>query len=994
MKAYNTNIYPVFEADQVLSQKELNQLVSHLEEQDRIIRKNLTGIGIVCGLELSFPTINSVKIGCGTAVTSLGFQINWEEKMLSNYHEAEISDQFLKPDYSMEPYLETIFKHSKLYEPIKQCTELLTADSNVLDKKPIPEGFFLNKAVVLLLEVTLINIKNCVTTNCDDKGKRLEFIIRPILVPVNDLTKTLVPVYKSPLNYSKIVLPRYNVPYQKIATGIEVLTGFEKIYTFEFITKISDTINSIYQDFKPILPAYPEFAVLQNAKVKIDKTVNLFKSSINVQYLWDWISDIAQAFNEITEFERINQTLCCIDERLFPFHVVLGTNEIESTTYRTSFYKTLNATAEENLKLKKLILLFERLTHLINSFKIDISSKIKVTPSVYGDVALSGKSIPFYYDEVLALNKKWNPEMTLKNQNSSILSYHSDKPNYTDLPAVQKPLLFDIEPYNFFRIEGHIGKNYKNAIKVLNLIKDSYALPLKITALNAVDFLNKEVDILKFEGRWDDLETDYDLARKRVYNITEFVFNWMDLRRNALDEKNIISKQNIDNFKNILSELKKILTNDLKEFLPNYISFYEIFKQLNYVFLFHRWCIQLQNPTLSALAEDLIDRMDDVNELFLDDPFTVIYEEANLRWQKNYKDLFFSTFLKKHPGIDHKAGVTKGGTFVLVYVDSSIFKASAPPLQYLNLLNAVIKYKNNIPIEASIKDELINSVQFKDYKSQVKVKPRTDTIDKCKEESDNIKNSLLEIAKYNLDTNNYTAEMSGFILENIKGAFQYELGSIVQSVPFQQTIIADFFLPYVCCSDGNTIEVKLGIQESLYISLDELKYCQTDEKEYEVKLKGKFGGTFTGTAKDAIIIKSDKYYLVPNHGAIKAPKIYTIQYEAEGELSNTVEFEIVAPAVLKWTQERDENNPNVFHFKNTNNIDTHKYEFNFGDESNTIITKENSITHTFMFDESNRKITVTIKQLGEVCENSQEIVVKIIGDFKTPDFNKNDFITN
>ena len=74
MEAYNNSIYPVFEADQVLSQKELNALVSHLEEQDRLTRKNLIGIGIVCGLDITFPNTKSVTIACGTAVTSLGLK--------------------------------------------------------------------------------------------------------------------------------------------------------------------------------------------------------------------------------------------------------------------------------------------------------------------------------------------------------------------------------------------------------------------------------------------------------------------------------------------------------------------------------------------------------------------------------------------------------------------------------------------------------------------------------------------------------------------------------------------------------------------------------------------------------------------------------------------------------------------------------------------------------------------------------------------------------
>lgn len=991
MEAYNTHIYPVFEADQVLSQKDLNLVVSHLEEQDRITRKNLTGLGIICGLELSYPTENSIKISCGTALTSLGFQINWTEKVFTHYHDYEISDQFLKPDYTREPHLEHIFKHSSKYEAIKNCTELLTATVNDDTKQPLSVAFLEDKLIILLLEVTLIDQKNCVTTNCDDKGKRMEFNVRPLIVSIEQAEK-LFSEYPDYTNFPKLSFPRYNVPYTNIVTGPNVLDQFRKAYDPTYLTGVSNAIAEIYIDYKNGVANGINLPVLENCKVKIDETVNSYKSSVNIQYLWDWIYDITEAYNEIAAYKEINPTLCCIDESLFPFHVVLGGNEANLNAYRTPFISALNTTKKEQGKLKKLTLLFERLAHIINSFGIERNSKIKITPSAYGNIALSEKSIPYYYNTPLELNKKWNPALNLKGQNDTVLSYHGDKAGYSNKATVQKPLLYDIEPYNFFRVEGHIGTNYKTALKEITLIKDSYSLPFKITALNAVDYLNKEVDITKFEGRWDDLETDYDLARKRLYNITEFVIKWMDQRKTQLAQQNIISVQNIDNFKNILLQIKNLLTNDLKEFLPNFKSFYEIFKQLNYVFLFHRWCIQLGREELSILAEDLIDRLDDINELFLEDPFTVIYEEAYIRWKRIYKDLFLSTFIKKHAGLEHKGGVTKGGTFVLVYVDTSIFKAAAPPLFYANIMASLKTYKDNINIDASIKQELERSVKFTDYKSQIKGAPNTSSVNKCKEEADNIKANLLEVAKYNLDAA-YTMEMSGFILENLREALQYDFYAIPQGASYQQMVIADFFLPYACCGDGNTIEIKFEINEPLSISLDRLKYCNNDNHEYEIKIKGKSGGTFSGTAKGAVVQRSDKYYLQPGHTAINLPKVYTLQYATDGEESNILEFEIVSPAGLQWDTKRDEQRPDTFYFTNPVQNDTHEYEIDFGDGSDAIITKENTVSHAFNFNEKDHQFTVTIKQLGEVCENTQQLTVTAIGDFNSPDFNSKDFYT-
>ncbi|MRR57845.1 MAG: hypothetical protein EG824_06495, partial [Deltaproteobacteria bacterium] len=70
--------YPIFEANQVLSFSHLNQVFNYLDEQERLTRANLIGIGIVCGLEIRFnpdesPETIHLSRGCG--VTSQGYLI-------------------------------------------------------------------------------------------------------------------------------------------------------------------------------------------------------------------------------------------------------------------------------------------------------------------------------------------------------------------------------------------------------------------------------------------------------------------------------------------------------------------------------------------------------------------------------------------------------------------------------------------------------------------------------------------------------------------------------------------------------------------------------------------------------------------------------------------------------------------------------------------------------------------------------------------------------
>ena len=71
----------------------------------------------------------------------------------------------------------------------------------------------------------------------------------------------------------------------------------------------------------------------------------------------------------------------------------------------------------------------------------------------------------------------------------------------------------------------------------------------------------------------------------------------------------------------------------------------------------------------------------------------------------------------------------------------------------------------------------------------------------------------------------------------------------------------------------------------------------------------------------------------------------------------------------------------------------HEYEFDFGDKTEITTTKEGSVSHTFRFNEKVKEFKVSIKQLGEVCENSQSITVKVIADFRATDFDGKDFYT-
>src|SRR6478736_257795 len=72
-----TNVYPVFEADQVLTNNHLNNMLNYLEQQDRLTRIKLIGCGIVCGFQVAFQANDSITVSKGCGLTSQGYLITF-----------------------------------------------------------------------------------------------------------------------------------------------------------------------------------------------------------------------------------------------------------------------------------------------------------------------------------------------------------------------------------------------------------------------------------------------------------------------------------------------------------------------------------------------------------------------------------------------------------------------------------------------------------------------------------------------------------------------------------------------------------------------------------------------------------------------------------------------------------------------------------------------------------------------------------------------------
>ena len=77
----NPSVYPEFVADQILTAHDLNESFNYLDEQERLTRIKLLGMGIVCGLQIKTNTAGTeITISKGVGVTSYGYLISMDTK--------------------------------------------------------------------------------------------------------------------------------------------------------------------------------------------------------------------------------------------------------------------------------------------------------------------------------------------------------------------------------------------------------------------------------------------------------------------------------------------------------------------------------------------------------------------------------------------------------------------------------------------------------------------------------------------------------------------------------------------------------------------------------------------------------------------------------------------------------------------------------------------------------------------------------------------------
>ncbi len=1034
--------YSDFQPDQILTADNLNHLFNFLDLQERLTRTNLIGIGIVCGLWPSKLLDGTISITKGTCVTSHGYLM---AHGIENSEDPVIYDRYRNFNALEEnryPVFVDLNSNTQLYP----LWELLEKKDLASTGTKLTSNFLDNKVCLFFYEMLEIDAKNCDPTSCDDKGTKVVITIRKLLVNENDATAIIQKcnakanasgsgeLFPGLFTLPEVRLPRFDVLATTLDTTNEIYEAYQKVFTKNFVESTGNALKKAYDAFKPLLKTSTnvfdtfntQFAFLHNGTISSNNLLHF-------QYYYDFFYDLIIAYQEWRDTAHSIAAMCTPPEALFPRHVFLGDFKeaiAEKNKYRNYFIPSpiLHSCCHTYQEFRSL---FIRMVRLITNVSMPvpvssgktIDSNIRITPSLLGKFPLGQRAIPYYYkpnDGSPRLFEVWNHDLTVRGKEKLILNYNPIY-NTTD-DFVKNPLLYDVEPYNFFRVEGHIGKKFESALASILDIRNKHRLPFDVVALT-VDSLTGKINPADFPCHFIELESQYEILRAELMCTLCKVIDCLykqPLRLRLITDKapkRMVSKLKLikeckeeltyddrsvgvvydtihpkllklkDNFGMVemikeirligaIEENGKVVPNDeavvtITQIIQAIVALAESFAPDLITYSHDKVMAALANlkKLLEQIAKDdnLSERfknrecLNDLYDLCDLAQFAALYKEYLSRIAKLKEMQSLKEFSKHHPGIQHKGGVPTGGTFILVYrdleSDTPIIKEAAPIA--VDIVAAPIAV-SAISMEAAAP---VASMMVVDPSKPIKKLS-------AKQKLVAAKNVSLMRAK-GMVAAEIESVLGIGILELLKekGIFdkvvdQYEHGMV----------IADFYLPYLCCSDCPPIHFTVNIPPpKIIFSLDKPEYCVEDTEEYFFLASPVDGVVTSSEGQENTFAKKDNgtFVFLPSKATIPAAQQHvniSFTYAAEG-LAQSISVKVYRKPEVTIVAKPSPANPLLFEIGLDKPERVTSASWSFGD--NTFSNEVTPPPHVYIV---GGEYTVKVEVKNGVCTAKPEAV--------------------
>ncbi|WP_374454960.1 hypothetical protein [Nocardioides sp.] len=910
--------YPIFEANQVLTKAHLNDLFEYLDEQQRLTRANLIGIGVVCGLGVEVTGSGTVRLSRGCGITSQGYLVVEPEdlELVAVRPYRLPGDDPYPPGGPYAPLVQPGTDPPQQYDMWE-----LFADDDEPGAQPLgASGLVLeDKALVLFLELRRGGLRTCSPSSCDDRGSQVTATVRRLLVDTSDLHEvadaspsvaTLQDV-GARLQLPDLRMPRYDVPNSSPVETGEVLAAFQGPFrAHKLVAATAAALSAAYDAFQPLVldqhPTNP-FTTFVNRYGFLDANPTTTTQVRFLQYYWDLFRDLLAAYDEVRWAGLDLMCACCPPEGLFPRHLVAGALApagIAPDPLRHRFVAS-PAVGRCEQRTGRFRMLFDRLVAMTQAFtdtpalqppsQASPDQQIRITPSRAGGAPLGVRAIPYYYEQDGAppLYRLWDPIKTERQRAHHNVGYRAAQQQPVPPDFVTQPLGFDLEPQDFLRIEGHLGKDVRDVVSTLLTLRSQHRLPFEVVALRTGAFDEDiEVDLSKERCRFDDLDALYaaltseltcflakqiqyffDLPSGKLVDAPEVMPTLAVLRRWApayrvrpgtlgraieanlswtpgmpfvgfLQPEGVAPEAvrptdqpdvaySVYALTTAMSDLADRVTEDIgsldiTSFAERYAHLVAVAEQFDAA----RRRVKLDHPGLS-------DRIDDIVFRCRLDPLESLAAEYERRVRDVKQAQFLAHYAQHHPGLQHGAGVPLGGTFVVVYHESPALRRDVPPREIPPLLREEVFRPLTGEVATLSPREVLAARREPD--------PVEGALDRLQHPLELATDPAIQLMFRSLTGRPLVPKVPIG-----QGAAARVYAAAVRALT-EGEVVADFFLPYQCCSHCPPIQYTLP---PVRLRMDVAVACTGDDgaADVTVTVEGANGpvsvrvddGSFTG----------------------------------------------------------------------------------------------------------------------------------------------------
>lgn len=514
---------------------QFNEFLNFFEDQDRLSRVLLQGVGIVCGLKPKLiyknRLLSSIDLSQGAALTTDGdlLTLNKTNKVSEDLYVSDLKtiDLEYKSFTHFKAYDNFKIRYPSFYEGNEQIElwELATAQEAPSDFQPIANLSNLNdKYLLLYLEDYEKDVKPCRGVDCDNHGvlqiRNLKVLVttaQGIIHILGDERLVIDPITGAAIRSRKDRIQPHPLfsdgilgpvePQRVILSRLISESGVETRYTTADLKKLySEALTkygfgqAVFEKIQTIsqIMGFPIIYPYQIFKEKVEKCLAL---DAGFQYAYDVSKDLMDTYSEIIKLLPKAFTRNFPDFASFPKHIMLGKlisdTQLDST--RHQFYNSPVLDDEKTTqKLKELV---SRFNQQALNFKYSENKPIKITSSQKLN-PLSNKAIPFYYEVTEGFLKSWNFDKTSNRSFGDNVRYELA---FLYLESgVQGPVDFRIDKSSFYNIEGHQGMDFQKAFEQIKQIRDKEQLGFDIVALSLEELVgNKDLSIAYFNDYVD-----------------------------------------------------------------------------------------------------------------------------------------------------------------------------------------------------------------------------------------------------------------------------------------------------------------------------------------------------------------------------------------------------------------------------------------------------------------------------------------------------------